>query len=169
MKRTYLYNICPNCGKSFIPPSPKTKHCSVRCFNQTNQRWRNHPGFTQTCEQCGKQYTRVNGQTKRRFCSRHCAIIAKHGTVQLTLKVFPPGQKRIIKQGHSRKTAAAFKESFPFCQRCGWREEPKILHVHHKDRDRKNRTIENFEVLCPTCHVLEHFRAGDSIWRRSPS
>jgi 5-methylcytosine-specific restriction endonuclease McrA len=57
-----------------------------------------------------------------------------------------------------------FKDAFPFCQRCGWKEEPRILHVHHKDRNRKNIATANLETLCPTCHVLEHFQRKDGIW-----
>ena len=45
------------------------------------------------------------------------------------------------------------------CDRCG-----KDLNgvsqyewaVHHKDHDRTNNTLDNFEVLCKRCHQLEH-------------
>jgi hypothetical protein len=38
------------------------------------------------------------------------------------------------------------------------------LHRHHKDRDRSNNSPKNIEILCPTCHVLEHFTKNESIW-----
>jgi 5-methylcytosine-specific restriction endonuclease McrA len=44
------------------------------------------------------------------------------------------------------------------CERCGYDEEPRILGVHHKDRNRKNNELANLEVLCPMCHSLEHMR-----------
>ena len=31
------------------------------------------------------------------------------------------------------------------------------LRVHHKDRNRKNNKIDNFEILCRNCHILEHY------------
>ena len=40
------------------------------------------------------------------------------------------------------------------CNRCGYDE---FVIVHHKDRDRKNNSLENLEVLCPNCHALEHW------------
>lgn len=44
------------------------------------------------------------------------------------------------------------------CNRCGYNKEPKILGVHHKDRDRNNNDLINLEVLCPNCHSLEHMK-----------
>lgn len=44
------------------------------------------------------------------------------------------------------------------CERCGYDKEMRILGVHHKDRNHKNNDLENLEVLCPTCHSLEHLK-----------
>lgn len=43
------------------------------------------------------------------------------------------------------------------CENCGlseWLNNPIPLEVHHKDGNRNNNTIENFELLCPNCHAL---------------
>lgn len=34
-----------------------------------------------------------------------------------------------------------------------------FLEVHHKDCDRNNNCISNLEILCPTCHVAEHYNS----------
>ena len=42
------------------------------------------------------------------------------------------------------------------CECCGltdWLNEPIPLELHHKDGDRNNNTLENFELLCPNCHA----------------
>lgn len=44
------------------------------------------------------------------------------------------------------------------CSRCSWDKIPKALHVHHIDRDRKNHSLENLEVLCANCHQEEHWK-----------
>jgi 5-methylcytosine-specific restriction endonuclease McrA len=44
------------------------------------------------------------------------------------------------------------------CNRCGYNSEPRILGVHHIDRNRMNNEISNLEVLCPNCHSLEHLK-----------
>lgn len=38
---------------------------------------------------------------------------------------------------------------------CG-EENIQRLHVHHKDKNRKNNKIDNLEVLCRPCHLAEH-------------
>ena len=43
------------------------------------------------------------------------------------------------------------------CECCGlseWRDKPIPLELHHKDGDRHNNVIENFELLCPNCHAF---------------
>jgi hypothetical protein len=53
-----------------------------------------------------------------------------------------------------RATALSVKEQK--CERCGYNKCSEILVVHHKDRNRKNGTKENLELLCPNCHEEEH-------------
>lgn len=61
--------------------------------------------------------------------------------------------------GNFYKLRSIMRESVKSCQRCG-----KCLIdasryewcVHHKDHDRTNNVIENFEMLCKRCHQLEH-------------
>jgi hypothetical protein len=43
------------------------------------------------------------------------------------------------------------------CECCGlstWLDKPIALELHHKDGDRHNNTIENYELLCPNCHAF---------------
>lgn len=48
------------------------------------------------------------------------------------------------------------KDNLPFiCTRCSFSDE-RALVVHHKDRDRKNNSVENLEVLCCNCHSILH-------------
>jgi DNA-directed RNA polymerase subunit M/transcription elongation factor TFIIS len=50
------------------------------------------------------------------------------------------------------------------CERCGWKEVPEILRVHHLDRDRSNNALENLEILCSICHDKEHYFSNDGLW-----
>ncbi len=159
-RKTAIKKSCPGCGKEFTTsPSCSTTWCSIQCFNRRPVR---NADMFRNCQHCGKRYKRSPGQTKRKFCCRRCAVLAQHGQLQLRLRVFKKTNRK--KAGSRRHARAAIKQAFPRCQRCGWDEEPQILHVHHKDRNRANNTPGNLEVLCPTCHVLEHFQAGDAIW-----
>ena len=43
-----------------------------------------------------------------------------------------------------------------FDRRCNRCSKPEDLQIHHKNRNRKDNTIENLEVICYACHKLEH-------------
>ena len=43
------------------------------------------------------------------------------------------------------------------CECCGltsWLEQPIPLELHHKDGNRNNNSLENYELLCPNCHAF---------------
>ena len=43
------------------------------------------------------------------------------------------------------------------CECCGlttWLDKPIPLELHHKDGNRNNNTIDNFQLLCPNCHAF---------------
>lgn len=55
------------------------------------------------------------------------------------------------------------------CERCGERSQIELPR-HHKDRDRSHNTSDNIEILCVTCHNLEHMpeRQRDANGRLLP-
>ena len=52
------------------------------------------------------------------------------------------------------------------CECCGnseWLGKPIPLEVHHRDGNRNNNTLENFELLCPNCHAFtDSYRGKNS-------
>jgi hypothetical protein len=55
------------------------------------------------------------------------------------------------------------------CNRCHWKRYPEVLQAHHRNRDKTDDRPENLELLCPTCHEVEHYLAGDGRWGAQPS
>ena len=51
------------------------------------------------------------------------------------------------------------------CQHCG-NDDPRVLLIHHTDRNRKNNIRENLLLLCWNCHVIEHWTKGDGMFHR---
>ena len=66
-----------------------------------------------------------------------------------------------------RHTALSVKNQK--CERCGYDKHPEILVVHHRDRNRKNGTKENLELLCPNCHEEEHLLNNDGRFKNKKS
>lgn len=49
------------------------------------------------------------------------------------------------------------------CECCGlstWLGKPIPLELHHRDGDRHNNTLNNFELLCPNCHAFTESYRG---------
>lgn len=65
---------------------------------------------------------------------------------------------------HTKYRRLALKELPNLCNRCGWNQHLPVLVVHHIDRDRSNNKLENLEILCPNCHGVEHYLAGDGLY-----
>lgn len=40
------------------------------------------------------------------------------------------------------------------CNNKEWLGKPIPLELHHKDGNRNNNSLENFELLCPNCHAF---------------
>jgi len=53
------------------------------------------------------------------------------------------------------------------CNRCGYNKHPQILNAHHIDHNRENNSLENLELLCPTCHNEHHFLTKSGSWTNS--
>ena len=52
------------------------------------------------------------------------------------------------------------------CECCGnttWFDKPIPLELHHKDGNRHNNTLDNYELLCPNCHAFtDSYRGKNS-------
>ena len=51
------------------------------------------------------------------------------------------------------------------CQSCGKHVSRRKLHVHHKDKNRKNNVITNLVALCSKCHSDIHPMTRDDLGR----
>lgn len=119
------------------------------------------------CAYCGKKFYR--NPTKKRasksglyFCCREHKDLAQRLEAGIT-EIQPDHYGSESSRSYRKK---AFRILPSRCNRCGYSEVPEVLQVHHIDRDRSNNQVENLEILCPTCHEVEHFQAGDGRWSK---
>ena len=155
-QRLGVWRICLTCGNKFISRADQAgKYCSQQCA-QLGGRNR----VTLTCAHCGNDFERVPSKLKSKhgyyFCSRACKDAAQRiGGID----IIQPGHYGV---GCTTYRERAFAVYLHNCHDCGWDTEPAILQVHHIDHNRKNPSIENLVILCPTCHKLRHFYKGGS-------
>ena len=107
-------------------------NCNPKTINPILERL----GLTYSGNQSGK------GQTKRKSKMSLIEYLEKSQDIQ-TNKV----RKKLLEEGYKEHK----------CECCGlssWLDSPIPLEVHHKDGNRNNNTLENFELLCPNCHAF---------------
>jgi DNA-directed RNA polymerase subunit RPC12/RpoP len=171
---------CPQCSQEFTVPEYRkdtAKYCSRKCTALATR-----VQTTSDCQECGTEFTHIASRAnKAKYCTPKCfhKAMSRKGTVEYTC--LHCAKKFLDSPSHKRKycsigcvNKAAKSEWNPAfttvrknmlkrglltaCNRCGYDAEPKILGVHHKDRNRKNNDLSNLEVLCPNCHSLEHMK-----------
>jgi len=143
--RTFISSKCLICGDNFTHISSranKAKYCSRTCYSKAQS---TKGTVSLQCAYCNTEFLTSPSKAKtRKYCSKAC-------TKKSNIKDFSPTYTTV------RKTMLK-REMLNSCERCGYDAEKSILGVHHKDRNRKNNSIQNLEVLCPNCHSLEHMK-----------
>lgn len=112
------------------------------------------------CVECSIEVQRENGRKRTMKYLLKNNMIQKPGvgTGGNNAKGKDDSQyKTGITQFH--KIKHRLKEQIRYCQRC--EKDLKDAEygqwcIHHKDHDRTNNDISNFELLCITCHNKEH-------------
>lgn len=103
---------------------------------------------------CGKEIERALSEIKRSktgnvYCSKSCS-----NTINNTLFKSGENHPNYI-SGISSYRKMRMGKVGAKCEKCGI-DNPCVLEVHHKDRNRKNNKIENLQLLCANCHLIEH-------------
>lgn len=125
---------CKKCGEIFSPRANNVKYCDSCKQVLKDSKYLRKPFLK--CEICGELYIKTgNNQKKCLDC-----------------------QRRQLYKGRYR--AIAFKNLPHVCNRCGKKVTIGTSNVHHKDRNRKNNDLQNLEILCRSCHRVEHIVRG---------
>lgn len=67
-------------------------------------------------------------------------------------------RKKLLEEGYKKHC----------CECCGlfeWLGEPIPLELHHKDGNRFNNVLDNFQLLCPNCHAKTSSYRGKNSYK----
>lgn len=99
------------------------------------------------CIVCGKL---ILASLNKKTCSRSCSNKNRSGIKYTGAR---PKDRAIDLR---RIKIKLFKIRGERCEGCGYCKS-EIIQVHHKNRNRKDNSFENLELLCPNCHYEEHY------------
>lgn len=164
--RTFIEFKCDGCGEISDRPKRIFKNnsenfCSHKCWADTTSQ---RSMVNMSCSFCENLFKRRQSHLNKSksglyFCSRVCKDNA-----QRLENNFPEIRPDHYGSGITNYRNIAFRTNDKKCFVCGYDKYPEILQVHHIDRNRNNNTIENLKILCPTCHMEDHFLSGDGFW-----
>jgi|APGre2960657373_1045057.scaffolds.fasta_scaffold26426_2 hypothetical protein len=172
-----ISQTCQTCKLLFNAPLKEVnrgngKYCSRICSNEGVKKKQilrnsinNQPNVE--CSYCKKKFyknesKRKLSKSKLYFCCRDHKDLAQ--TLEYGLKEIWPSHFG-ENNGISQYRNIAFRSKNKICEMCNYNKHPEILEVHHKDRNRENNAIENLLILCPNCHMEEHFLNKDGKWK----
>ena len=137
---------CAICAKAIykrpvdLQRSKGRAFCSMACYGISCRK-------ESPCVVCGRPV--LSGLNKI-TCSRSCSNAHRTG---IQYKLNRPRDKVSSQRALKVRLIGARGSQ---CGRCGY-GKVEILHVHHKDRNRENNSLDNLELICPNCHFEEHY------------
>lgn len=141
------------------------KFCSKVCSDKGKKTNKKVRIANCKCSFCNKDFFRRPSKSTSKsglyFCSRECKDKAQRidGIKDLHLPHYGKGN------GKYTYRRLVLENVEKVCTKCGYKEHPEILEVHHKDRNRNNNDIDNLELLCPNCHMWEHYIQKDGRYK----
>lgn len=145
------------------------KFCCISCSSKHSADSR-RPEPNVVCSYCDTKFYKNESRQKISksglfFCSRVCKDTAQRLENFEKFSDMMPDHYGSSKDGRSSTyRGIAFRNKPMICERCDYQEYPEVLQIHHKDRDRANNDIDNLEVLCPTCHMVDHYINKDGLY-----
>jgi len=170
--------VCIICGKEYVPDKRNYRRqltCSKKCatrkdtIRETQKCRETRKEIYRQCKVCGEKFL-VHYRNPRLhiYCSETCLRYAmcqraiESGRKKLYAKAdYEKHKEEILRKQKiawdrrnfgGNRLKAIERDSYK-CTMCGFMEG---LHVHHKDKNRKNNSLENLQTLCAGCHSRIH-------------
>jgi hypothetical protein len=167
-----LTKNCLNCQKAFEAPvrdlkRGRAKYCSLSCSSIHTKSLKPKPKSNCICAFCSTEFYLKASKLKASksglyFCKRVCKDAAQR--IEFGLIGIHPAH---YNNGTHCYRDVAFRNYKLVCNRCGYSKHPEVLEVHHRNCNRTDNSLENLEIICPTCHEENHFLEGTGKWRKS--
>lgn len=164
-----MSHSCQWCQSEFFPSQRElnrgngkfcSRSCGIRHTHECNRKTRLPNTLCAYCTTpfWASQRRQNLSKSGLLFCGRSCKNLAQR------LEGIPEMHPEHYGSGVSYRKIG-LRNCGQICSGCGFSSVPEILQVHHRDKNRKNYSLENLVVLCPNCHAIEHFKEKTGFWR----
>lgn len=146
---------CQQCNSQFrTKPSHLKrgwgKYCSIGCRSLGQRRQ-----YLYACYICNKAVWRTpkdlqKSKSKYYFCSKTCQTVWRNSKVYVGDK--HPNWKTGVNSYRQIIARSSSERRCVLCQST----DPRVLAVHHIDKNRSNNSLANLAWLCHNCHFLVH-------------
>jgi hypothetical protein len=156
-KQHWEKHVCMQCGKEFMvrkcyAKRGQGKFCSVSCSTKYRNLHNNPSKRPEVKNKISLNHADVSGSNNPMF--------GKKGKEA-------PGYidgRNSITGDIWRKIALLNKPQA--CEICGEQISGRKLHIHHKDKNHNNNSLDNLQVVCVRCHnLIIHKRDRDELGR----
>lgn len=167
MKRWKTEKKCEFCGELYSTHHTKQKYCSNICRADARKGTKtNHKREEKTCSVCGITFM---GTYQSKYCSRECynkTRTIEYGSEESRVK---KNKYQLERSYENKRFLFSYKQE-KGCKVCGF-SDARGLIFHHRIPEEKSfnlgrgiksmkkvlEEIEKCDVLCGTCHLIEHF------------
>lgn len=138
---------CHTCAKKLFIKRSIVKNAQFNfCSQKCRRKWMRTTMVQRTCLFCKKTFENSVLGGGAKYCSRLCNGRARQRANVMHLR-------RLMESAGIPRV----------CANCSYNEFPEVIQVHHKDENRCNDSLENLQYLCPTCHVVFHYKFKHKI------
>jgi hypothetical protein len=160
---------CKKCNKDFRREHNRQIYCLGCKEPDVKKPVDLNRSYDKRCENCKIVYKATS--PAQRYCPE-CVPVMKKKRQKLYKENHKKGYNQEGENNNNWKSGIGVYPKLAFerycmerkCNRCGSTEQ---ILVHHIDRDRHNNDRSNLEILCKSCHQVEH-EAGKNLHPDSP-
>lgn len=164
-----MKRLCNQCGQPITHNKrSQAKYCGRECFQLAyNMQRKEAKKHNVQCAWCSMSLWRKQSDLTRSiakhgrvilFCGRQCFYAAKR--LEGIQEIHPPHYGTSSAVNYRQLAFDAYDRR---CVRCGYDVNELALDVHHKDHNHSNNDVQNLEILCCNCHMIEHRSRGQRV------
>ena len=154
-KKKKKQKMCLYCNNAFETKCNHAKYCTTHCSTLAKTKEK----VEIVCSNCNTLFKKQKRKIKKSI-THFCSNICKQNYFKINSH-----ERGVYKKHNGRSVISTYRKNAfnnykNECYYCGYDKFIDVLQVHHLDENRKNNSLENLRIVCPTCHseIHKHYK-----------